>query len=252
MAMTLADGPRLASGPARRGLARDATPREARPDAVARGRPDVLTTPMRAGVESDHRAVWPGRAMRTGTVHGSATRASPGKEADVSAKVDRYTVDLTDHSELVVIYLGMRVREPRGLRTLLGFGRRIREAVAASPDGLLLHEDLLFSFLPPHAGMRQYWRDFDSLERWARSGVHKEWWRGYVHDTAGTGFWHETYFQDGTMEAVFLDMPPVGIARVAPTVPARGSMFSARRRHGLRPDAEIPSAVVEEELYRAS
>jgi hypothetical protein len=35
---------------------------------------------------------------------------------------------------------------------------------------MLLHENLLFSLLPPHAGMRQYWRDFESLERWVPLG----------------------------------------------------------------------------------
>src|SRR5437879_9231475 len=59
----------------------------------------------------------------------------------------------------------MRVNEPRGLTTLISFGPRIRQSVEARPDGLLLHENLLFSLFPPHAGMRQYWRDFDSLER---------------------------------------------------------------------------------------
>lgn len=42
--------------------------------------------------------------------------------------------------------------------------------------GLLLHENLLFSLMPPHGGIRQYWRDFESLERWARSEPHRIWW----------------------------------------------------------------------------
>jgi Domain of unknown function (DUF4188) len=65
----------------------------------------------------------------------------------------------------VVIYLGMRVNSPTGLRTLISFGQKIRKSVEAQPEGLLLHENLLFSLFPPHAGMRQYRRDFDSLER---------------------------------------------------------------------------------------
>jgi Domain of unknown function (DUF4188) len=56
---------------------------------------------------------------------------------------------------------------------LLSFGPKIRAAVESRPDGLLLHENLLYSLVPPHAGMRQYWRDFDSLERWARSLPHR-------------------------------------------------------------------------------
>jgi hypothetical protein len=78
---------------------------------------------------------------------------------------DRTTVDLSQYPDLVVIYLGMRVKSLRGLKTLLSFGPKISASVDAQPDGLLLHENLVFSLFPPHAGMRQYWRDFESLER---------------------------------------------------------------------------------------
>jgi hypothetical protein len=53
---------------------------------------------------------------------------------------------------------------------------------------------MLYSFFPPRAGIRQYWRDFDSLERCARSAPHKIWWQNFVKNSGGTGFWHETYF----------------------------------------------------------
>ena len=163
--------------------------------------------------------------------------------------VERYTVDLSDYPDLVVIYLGMRARSLRGVRTLAAFGPRIKQAVAERPDGLLLHENIVFSLVPPHGGMRQYWRDFDALETWARSGTHKQWWQGYLRDTEGTGFWHETYFRGGQIEAVYVDMPPVGLARFAPSKPARGSMFSARRRLGRMDDTALESAVPEKELY---
>ena len=81
----------------------------------------------------------------------------------MKTKVDRLTVDLSAFPDLVVIYLGMRANSFRGLKTILSFGPRISQAVAAAPDGLLLHENLLFSLLPPHVGMRQYWRDFIRL-----------------------------------------------------------------------------------------
>ena len=139
----------------------------------------------------------------------------------------------------MVVYLGMRVRTPRGLKTLLSFGPKIQASVNARPDGLLLHEYLVFSVLPPHLGMRQYWRDFDSLERWARTLPHKQWWQDFLHDTGGTGFWHEAYLRGGTMESVFIDMPPVGFARFAPVEPARGTMFSARRRLGRAEESEL-------------
>ena len=92
----------------------------------------------------------------------------------MKAKVDRRTVDLSGYPDLVVIYLGMRVNAIAGLKTLLGFGPKIAQSVADRPDGLLLHENLVFSLLPPHVGMRQYWRDFESLESWARSDPHRQ------------------------------------------------------------------------------
>ena len=90
-------------------------------------------------------------------------------------KVDRQTVDLSSYPDLVVIYLGMKVNALTGIKTLFGFGPRISSAVGQKPDGLLLHENLIFSLFPPHAGMRQYWRDYDSLERWSRSEPHMLW-----------------------------------------------------------------------------
>ena len=83
------------------------------------------------------------------------------------SKPERYTVDLAEHPDLVVIYLGMRVEEPRGLETLQRLGPQIQAAVEERPDGLLLHENLTYSEEPLHVGMRQYWRDHDALEAWS-------------------------------------------------------------------------------------
>lgn len=54
--------------------------------------------------------------------------------------------------------------------------------------------------------MRQYWRDFESLETWSRSEPHRVWWGKFLEDTGGTGFWHETYLRRGGFEAVYVDM----------------------------------------------
>lgn len=168
----------------------------------------------------------------------------------MNKKVDRRTVDLSKYPDLVVIYLGMRVNRLRGLKTLFRFGPKIQKAVAARPDGLLLHEDILFSLLPPHAGMRQYWRDFESLERWARSLPHKQWWKEYVQDSGGTGFWHETYFMRGGMEAIYDDIDiPLGMTRFAPVQDARGAMFTARRRLDMEGRAGTEPPVTEEDFY---
>lgn len=158
-------------------------------------------------------------------------------------QVKRSTVDLSGTPGLVVMYLGMRVKRPLGYLTALRFVRRIRHAVGQRPDGLLLHEPMLYS--PVHLGFRQYWRDFDSLEEWARSEPHRSWWREYLQDTRGTGFWHETYFMGGGFEAIYDGIDsPVGLMRFAPVVPATGGMFSARRRLHKSP---VPPANLPEE-----
>jgi hypothetical protein len=149
----------------------------------------------------------------------------------MTTKVQRRTVDLSAYPDLVVIYLGMRVNAFSGIKTLFGFGPKIAQSVGALPEGLLLHENMLFSIFPPHLGMRQYWRDFETLEAWTRSEPHRAWWRQFLHDSGGTGFWHEAYFMQGGMEAIYDDMADeTGFLRFAPVVEARGSMFSARGR----------------------
>ena len=157
------------------------------------------------------------------------------------------TVDLSPYPDLVVIYLGMRANSLRGLKTLGKLRKGIVAAVAAKPDGLLLHEDLWFSLIPPHAGLRQYWRDFESLEAWARSLPHKSWWQEFLRDPAGTGFWHETHFLKGGIEAVYDYMPVgVGLSQFAPQKRAVGPMFSARKRAGIAGEARVAGPLPEE------
>jgi hypothetical protein len=163
-------------------------------------------------------------------------------------KVDRRTVDLSAYPDLVVIYLGMRVNRLTGLKMLLGIGPQIASSAAAQPDGLLRHEMLLYSFFPVHLGMRQYWRDLDSLMMWTRSEPHRVWWKNFLKDSGGTGFWHEAYHRNGGMEAIYDDIPePMGFASFAPLIPARGPMFDAASRTG-HTSAQQP-VLSEVELY---
>jgi hypothetical protein len=165
------------------------------------------------------------------------------------SNVERRTVDLGAYPDLVVIYLGMRVNALTGLKTLFGFGPKIARSVEARPDGLLLHEALVYSISPPHVGMRQYWRDFESLERWARSEPHRVWWAQFVRNSGGTGFWHEAYFMRGGMEAVYMDMASaIGFLKFAPVQPARGHMFSARGRASRAGEPSIAPPVEEADL----
>jgi hypothetical protein len=163
-------------------------------------------------------------------------------------RVERKTVDLSGYPDLVVVYLGMRVNRIAGIKTLLGFGPKISSSVEAQPEGLLLHENLIFSLFPMHGGMRQYWRDTESLLKWTRSDPHRQWWQTFLRDSGGTGFWHETYFRHGGMEAIYDDLvQPIGFMKFAPVVPARGPMFGAAARSG-KEFAGTP-VLSEKELY---
>ena len=154
----------------------------------------------------------------------STSSGSPRAESR-GDRVDRRTVDLSSYPDLVVIYLGMRVNRLAGMKTLAGFGPKISKSAAEAPDGLLVHENIVYSIFPMHIGMRQYWRDFESLEQWARSTPHRDWWRGFLRDSGGTGFWHETYLM-------------------------RGGMFSARDRARRPGVAATPPPITEDEVYR--
>src|ERR1700737_158766 len=163
-------------------------------------------------------------------------------------KALRQTVDLSAYPDLVVVYLGMTVNVLTGVKTLLGFGPKIEGSVAARPDGLLLHENIFYSLFPLHLGMRQYWRDFESLERFTRADPHREWWKQFLRDTGGTGFWHELYSARGGFEAIYVDVQrPIGFLRFAKTVPAKGSVFSARERLHRDGVADTPAPYTETE-----
>lgn len=68
-----------------------------------------------------------------------------------------------------------------------------------------------------------------------------------MRDSGGVGFWHETYFIRGGIEAIYDDLnQPIGLAAFAPTQPAQGPMFNARKRLGLSGDPAIPPPVQED------
>jgi Domain of unknown function (DUF4188) len=168
----------------------------------------------------------------------------------MATSVNRRTVDLAQYPDLVVVYLGMRVNRITGLKTLAGFGPKIAKSVAGHPDGLLRHENFVFSLFPMHAGMRQYWRDMDSLMKWTRSDPHREWWKNFLRDSGGTGFWHESYHMRGGMEAIYDDIAePLGFSSFAPVVQARGAMFGAAHRAAAHAAAASEPVISEKDLY---
>ncbi|MEE3623067.1 phenylacetaldoxime dehydratase family protein [Nitrospirillum sp. BR 11752] len=141
----------------------------------------------------------------------------------------RASVDLCAYPDLVVIYLGFHVNSLRGLLGLMRLGRGLTRIARDFPEGLLAHEQIIYGLR--HIGMRQYWRDLDSLERFTRSEPHRTWWREFLAKDSGAGFWHETYRRQGGMEAVYVNMPrPIGFGAFADARPPTGPFMSARDR----------------------
>ena len=150
-------------------------------------------------------------------------------ERSRSGKTMPAAVDLGAYPDLVVVYLGFRVSTWRGVKALLGIGRKLGDLSRNKPDGLLVHENMFYGL--NHVGMRQYWRDFDSLETFTRSDPHKTWWRDFSKDPAGSGFWHEAYRKSGGMEAIYIGMPkPIGLGAFAAARAPTGPFLSSRQR----------------------
>ena len=163
-------------------------------------------------------------------------------------RVERRTVNLSAYPDLVVIYLGMRVNRIAGIKTLLGFGPKISSSAAAQPDGLLRHETFIYSLFPMHVGMRQYWRDANSLLEWTRSDPHRPWWQSLLKDSGGTGFWSRNVFSAwGHRGCLRRRTGNIGLMAFAPVVPARGPMFGAAAR--AEKEFGEPPVLSEKELY---
>lgn len=86
--------------------------------------------------------------------------------------------------------------------------------------------------------MVQYWRDVDSLNRFARdtSLPHLEPWRQFnkrIGASKHVAIWHETYkVRAGEYEVVYGNMPAFGLARVSSHVPVAQRGQSAAGRLG--------------------
>ena len=156
--------------------------------------------------------------------------------------------DFSGIPDLVVMYLGMRVRTLPGLKTLIGIGPQIDRSGASMPEGLLHYENnIIFKLLPLHVGMRWYWRDMPSLEAYAMSEPHRTWWKNYVKSAGGTGIWHEIYHMRGGMEAIYGDLEQApGFGAFLPMQSARGTMAS---RHTHFQDKDLSHLPVEVERY---
>lgn len=139
---------------------------------------------------------------------------------------------------LVVFIIGLRInafhRPGKWLPVLRAMGPMIAE-LAADPDSGFLGVQTTLAGLRT-VQMVQYWRDFDSLERYARARDKRHWpaWTAFnkaVGSDGTVGIYHETYaVAPGGHETIYANMPPFGLGKVAGLVPATGSREAARSR----------------------
>ena len=150
----------------------------------------------------------------------------------------RHTTDV--ERDVVVFLIGMRINRPRQVRrwwpVLVAMPRMLKELEADPSLGLLsAHPGLLFG----GPGVVQYWRSFEQLEAYARNpdARHLPAWREFNRRARGTtavGIYHETYrLRAGGYEAVYVDMPAIGLAASGGLRPV-GSTSTAASRLGLR------------------
>lgn len=139
---------------------------------------------------------------------------------------------------LVVFIIGMRINRlwkiGRWLPVLRAMPRMLAELGNDAGSGFL-GADFLFRS-PRSPVLVQYWRDFQSLERYARAedAQHRPAWRAF-NAAAGrdgsVGIYHETYIVERHgHETIYANMPSTGLGKVTGTVPATGHRSSARQR----------------------
>lgn len=148
--------------------------------------------------------------------------------------------------DFVVFLIGMRINKPwklhRWLPIFLAMPRMIRDLERDPASGFLGSTLGLWRTGP---SVVQYWRSFEDLERFARDpqSRHLPAWTSFnrlVRASGDVGIWHETYrVPAGEYEAVYGNMPRIGLARAGEHVPV-GSTTSAARRIGDRPDDQPP------------
>lgn len=139
---------------------------------------------------------------------------------------------------LVVFVIGMRINQFRKVGKWLpvarAMGPMIRE-LSANPDSGFLSAETMLRDLRTVV-LLQYWRDFDSLEAYARDRDQSHWpaWTAFnkaVGNDGTVGIFHETFaVSAGAYETIYGNMPPFGLGKVAGLVPATGSRNEARSR----------------------
>ncbi|WP_374654700.1 DUF4188 domain-containing protein [Phenylobacterium sp.] len=139
--------------------------------------------------------------------------------------------------EFVVFLIGMRINKLwkvwKWWPVAQAMPRMLIE-LAKRPELGLLHARSHFGL--PVVMVVQYWRSFEALEAYARSGsnAHLPAWQAFnraVASNGDVGIWHETYVvKAGAYENVYNNMPAFGLGAAGVLKEAQGARQAARQR----------------------
>lgn len=147
----------------------------------------------------------------------------------------RFTAETSE--PFVLFLIGMRINNflavNKWLPTAMAMSPMLRTLYKHPEKGFLGGENFLY---PRGAGLIQYWRSFEDLERFARSPEepHISAWQRFnrvIGVDGSVGIWHETYLVNpGNYEAIYGNMPIFGLAAATKHVPVTGKTETARNR----------------------
>lgn len=148
----------------------------------------------------------------------------------------------------VVFVMGVRINKLFSVRGWVSVMLSLRSMLCE------LHERPETGYLGGHVNLCrrgvtliQYWRSYEELERYSRSHdeAHMPGWQQFnrkVRKSGAVGLWHEVYrVEAGCYEAVYADVPVVGLAQATSHVPAFGGR-ETRRRAAIRAKNLAPEA----------
>lgn len=147
----------------------------------------------------------------------------------------RYTAEVGDDG-VVVFLIGMRFnhwwRVDKWWPAFVAMPRMLRHLAADPAAGLLG-----FGLWPGRTVLVvQYWRSAQDLIRFSSdpAAPHAAAWRAFnrrIGDDGSVGIWHETYeVPPGHAEAIYRNMPRVGLAAATGHAPVHAGRGSARAR----------------------
>jgi hypothetical protein len=145
----------------------------------------------------------------------------------------RYTAKAD--GDFVLFIIGMRINKifsfSKWIPVFKAMGPMIRE-LYQNPQLGFLHTEILFSWR--RITLIQYWRSFEQLEAYAHGKTHLEAWKDFnkkIGNDGSVGIYHESYkiVKNGA-EAIYNNMPRIGLAKAYSIAPVTKGTDSARER----------------------